>query len=172
MIVHDECKSFYRIHQTQNETVVSLLWSAGGEGTPTKLVFCLLAGNSEPTMVARCVRLAANTGEGRKVFLIGDWSVRVLWGLWPPGRCLMLSSGGPLGSRLHSTRFAPQHCNNTTPQGAISLPGPPVGSLKIPLQSGATELKNSTAITLTGPPAGSLNIPLQSRATELTASSQ
>ena len=53
------------------------------------------------------MRWAANPGKGRTVFPIGDQSVRVLRGLWPPRRCLMLSSGGPLGSRLHSTRFAP-----------------------------------------------------------------
>ena len=91
----------------------SLLWSARGEGAPTKLVFCLLAGNLEPTTVARYVRWAANPGEGRKVFPIGDRSDRVLWGVWPPGRCLMLSSGGPLGSRLHSTRFASLTLSNT-----------------------------------------------------------
>ena len=72
--------------------------------TPTKLVFCLLAGNSEPTRVARYV--ITPPGEGRTVFPIGDRSVRVMLGLWPPGCCLMPSSGGPLGSRLHSTRFA------------------------------------------------------------------
>ena len=93
--------------------VISLLWSAGGEGAPTKLVFCLLAGNSEPTTVARYMRWAANPGEGRTVFLIGDRSVRVLQGLWSPGRCLMLSSGGPLGSHLHGTRFAPPNTATT-----------------------------------------------------------